>query len=131
MQPFLQKLPVRPAAGSPLIFDLLPSALSNVPFHYDTPAVTRYFADKFPVHLGVHEVSALQGPPEEYTLPHRHEEWHEVNIIVSTDELVYQIRLGDQEYTVRNNACIRIPRGMLHAANVLKGAGYYIAFRMQ
>ncbi len=130
MQPLLQQLPVLTPADSPLIFNLLPSALSNVPFHYDTPAVTRYFADKFPVHLGVHQVSALQGPPPEYTLPHRHEEWHEVNLIVSPDELVYQIQLGDNKYILRNNACIWIPKGMLHAANVLEGSGYYIAFRL-
>ncbi len=109
---------------------MLPSALSNVPFHQDTLAVTRYFAQNFPVYMGVHQVSVLQGPPVEYTQPHMHEDWNEVNIIVSPEELVYKIQLGNNEYTVRNNACIWIPKGMLHAANVLKGAGYYIAMRL-
>ena len=130
MQSFLQALPGVTPGTSPLIFNLLPSALSNVPFHFDTPAVTRYFADQFPLHLGVHQVSARQGPPPEYTLPHRHEEWNEVNLIISPGELAYRIRLGDDEYTVTSNACIWIPRGMLHAANVLHGTGYYIALRI-
>jgi hypothetical protein len=30
---------------APGIFNLLPVPLSNVPFHDNTPAITRYFAD--------------------------------------------------------------------------------------
>ncbi len=59
-----------------------------------------------------------------------HEDWNEVNIIVSPDELVYRIQLGDRTYTVRNNACIWIPKGTFHSANVVRGTGYYIAFRL-
>ncbi|MCU0352478.1 MAG: hypothetical protein MUD08_01865 [Cytophagales bacterium] len=114
-----------------LIFQLLPDALSNVPFHQDTEAVTRYFAQGFPLHLGVHQVSPVQQPPAQYTQPHVHEQHDEINIIVSPQELVYRIQLGSNEYTVHNNACIWIPKGVIHSANVLKGTGYYIALRLQ
>jgi quercetin dioxygenase-like cupin family protein len=113
-----------------LIFQMLPDALSNVPFHQDTEAVTRFFAQGFPLHIGAHQVSLVEQPPLEYTQPHVHEQYDEINIIVSPQELVYKVKLGSKEYIVHNNACIWIPKGVIHSANVLNGAGYYIALRL-
>jgi mannose-6-phosphate isomerase-like protein (cupin superfamily) len=112
------------------IFSLLPAALSNVPFHNDTKSITRYFAERFPLHLAIHEVSPVLVPPREYTQPHIHEDFDEVNIIVSLHTLIYKIELGDDEYTVSNNSCLWIPRGMVHSANVLKGSGHFITLRL-
>jgi len=113
-----------------LIFNLLPSVLSNVPFHTDTHAITRYFADAFPCHMAIHHVSPVFIAPPQYTAPHVHDEHDEINIIISPDKLIYKIQLGDEEYIVQNNASIWIPRGMVHSANILKGSGYFIALRL-
>lgn len=113
-----------------LIFELLPSVLSNVPFHTDSTAITRYFAAAFPCHMAVHHVTPVFTPPAAYTQPHIHEHHDEINIIISRDKLIYKIQLGSDEYIVQNNTSIWIPRGRLHAANVLKGSGYFIALRL-
>jgi quercetin dioxygenase-like cupin family protein len=122
--------PVAGPVPESFLFELLPAALSSVPFHQDTPAITRYFAERFPLFLGVHEVSPVAEPPAAYTQPHVHDDYDEVNIILSPDELVYRIQVGDETHLVRNNACVWIPRGTVHAANVLSGAGYYLAIRL-
>lgn len=117
-------------APDALILRMLPEALSRVPFHRDAPSITRYTAKNFPLHLGVHQVSMFDAPPPDYTEPHVHEDYDEVNLIISEQELVYRIRLGTKEYTVDNNTCIWIPKGTVHAANVVKGSGYFIAMRI-
>lgn len=112
------------------IFKMLTAALSDVPFHEDTASVKRYIAPGFPLHLAVHEVSAMFATPDEYTQPHLHEDHDEINIILSEKKLLYRIRLGSQVFTVSNNSGIWIPRGMLHAANVIKGSGYFVTIRI-
>jgi hypothetical protein len=130
MQTLIDKLPVQKNKETSFIFKMLPSALSKVSFHENTIAITRYFADDFPVHLAVHKVSPVITAPKEYTLPHLHEDSDEMNIILSEHSLLYKINLGADEYTVSNNSCIWIPRGMIHAANVLRGSGYFITMRI-
>lgn len=111
-------------------FKMLPSALANVPFHEDTPSITRYFAADFPMHIAVHEISTVLSPPEEYTIPHLHDDCDEINIIISEDKLVYKVQIGSDKYIVHNNTSIWIPRGMLHSANVIEGSGYFVALRL-
>jgi len=130
MQPTFSKLFPQQTKEQPFIFNMLPSELSNVPFHAATKSITRYFAEAFPLHMAVHHVSPVFIPPQEYTTAHIHEESDEINIIISSQKLVYKIQLGDNEYIVQNNTAIWIPRGLLHAANVLKGSGYFIALRL-
>jgi mannose-6-phosphate isomerase-like protein (cupin superfamily) len=113
-----------------LIAKLLPQALGNIPFHQNTPCINRLVAGECPLHLAIHEVSLVSSPPAEYTQLHVHDDEDEVNIILSNDLLVYKIRLGDDEYCVSNDASIWIPRGMMHAANVLKGSGYFITIKL-
>ncbi len=125
-----QPFPAKKEDDRSLIFDMIPSVLSNVPFHTDTSAVTRYFASAFPCHMAVHHVSPVFTPPAAYTQPHIHDDHDEINIIISPDKLIYKIQLGGDDYIVHNNASIWIPRGKLHAANVLKGSGYFIALRV-
>jgi mannose-6-phosphate isomerase-like protein (cupin superfamily) len=131
MQTLIPTLPVRINEDQSFLFNMLPIPLSNVPFHENTKSITRYFAEKFPVHIAVHEVSPVINPPATYTQPHVHHDTDEINIIISQRNLVYKIQLGDDEYEVGNNSCIWIPRGMIHAANVLKGSGYFITMRIQ
>ena len=130
MQTFINTLPLTRGGVQPFLFEMLPVALSNVPFHNNTKSITRYFAENFPVHLAVHEVSPVLTPPKEYTLPHVHDDSDEINIIISRDALLYKIQYGDDTYTITNNSCIWIPRGTVHAANVLIGSGYFITMRM-
>lgn len=130
MQTLINKFPFANSAEQSLIYTMIPMALSNVPFHKNTKSITRYIAENFPLYLAVHEVSPIAMPPPEYTKPHVHEDFDEVNIIISHHDLLYAIQVGHDKYTVSNNACIWIPRGTIHSANVLKGAGHFITIRM-
>jgi hypothetical protein len=115
----------------PVICNMLPAALSDVPFHRNTRSITRLFAEQFPVHLAIHEVSLVTAPPAEYTEPHVHHDSDEINILISQQSLWYKILLGATEYVVQNNSCIWIPRGLMHSANVLQGAGYFVTLRLR
>jgi quercetin dioxygenase-like cupin family protein len=130
MQTLIKKIRAAKKEDPSFIFNMLPAALSNVPFHKDEKSITRYFAENFPVHLAVHKVSYVLAAPAEYTEPHVHDDHDEINIIISQQNLQYKIQLGKEEHIVGSNSCIWIPRGMLHAANVIKGSGYFVAMRM-
>ena len=131
MQTLVKSFPFADAAEHSLIFNMIPIALSNVPFHKNTKSITRYFAEDFPFHLAVHEVSPVSVPPIQYAEPHLHEAWDEINLIISQHDLLYRIQLDDEKYTVTNNSSIWIPRSTVHAANVLRGSGYFITIRVQ
>lgn len=126
----IETLPIIQKDLLPFIFSMQPQSLSNVPFHDNTESITRYVANNFPLYLAVHEVSPVRAIPPVYTQPHVHDDFDEVNIILSNEHLLYRIQLGSREYTVANNTCIWIPRGMIHAANVLEGSGHFITIRI-
>ena len=128
MQTLVPQFPF--ASKKESIYSMIPMALSNVPFHNNTESITRYFAQNFPLHLAVHEVSPVLVPPPEYTQPHIHEDFDEVNIILSHHDLLYAVQLRDDKFTVSNNACIWIPRGTIHSANVLRGSGHFVTIRI-
>lgn len=130
MQTLITKFPFANMEEQSHIFNMIPVSLSNIPFHKNTKRITRYFAEQFPLHLAVHEVSPVTTPPVEYTQPHVHEDCDEINIIISQHDLLYRIQLGGEKYVVSNNSCIWIPRGMIHAANVLRGSGHFITMRI-
>lgn len=130
MNTLVRTLPSATSEAHQHVFELLPEALANIPFHSNTNAVGRFAAKGFPLHLAVHEISPTLVAPPQYTFPHVHEEHDEINIILSTHGLVYDIQVGADEYTVKNNACIWIPRGVEHSANVVKGSGYFITIRL-
>jgi mannose-6-phosphate isomerase-like protein (cupin superfamily) len=130
MQTLINNFPFADSKAHSLIYTMKPMALSKVPFHKNAKSITRYFAENFPLYLAVHEVSPVTKPPLEYTKPHVHEDFDEVNIIISHHDLLYTIQLDDRKYTVSNNASIWIPRGTVHSANVLKGSGFFITLRI-
>jgi mannose-6-phosphate isomerase-like protein (cupin superfamily) len=130
MQTLIKDWPFIKNGKNSVVYEMTPSALANVPFHDDTKTITRFFAENFPVYLAVHEISPVMLPPKEYTLLHEHEDSDEVNIILSKQSLLYKIQVGEEEYIAGNNSCIWIPRGVMHSANVLQGAGYFITIRM-
>ena len=130
MQLLVKDFPFADSKEHSLIFNMIPAALSHVPFHNNTKAIKRFFAEDFPVHVAVHEVSPISDPPIEYTRPHIHEDWDEINLIISQHDLLYRMQLEGKKFTVSNNSCIWIPRGTIHAANVLKGSGYFITIRL-
>lgn len=115
---------------SSLIHKLQNVPLSNVPFHQNTALLTRYFAEQFPAYVAIHEISSVVKTPATYTQPHTHDDCDEINIILSTKNLVCKMLIGEDEHIVSNNTSVFIPRGMVHAANVLYGEGFYIAMRL-
>lgn len=130
MQTLINEWPLAKNSKEQFIYELTPSALANVPFHDDIKSITRFFADNFPVYLAVHEISPVVLPPNEYTQLHVHEDQDEINIILSRKNLLYKIRVGEDEYIAGNNSSIWIPRGVAHSANVLQGTGYFITMRI-
>lgn len=109
-------------------------ALDSVPFHglAQAPVSRRLFSgeqQKDTVnrkHIVVHEISDVEQQQRAYCSNHVHD-CDEVNLILSSSSLVYEITLGDESYTVEAPACIHIPAGLPHSANVISGSGYYIA----
>lgn len=130
MQTLIHSFPFAETHTNSNIFSMIPAALGKVPFHRNTPSITRFVATDFPFHIAVHEISPVNAPPKEYTLPHLHSDADEINIILSHHDLLYKIQVGDEKYTVSNNSCIWIPRGVIHAANVLRGSGHFITIRI-
>jgi mannose-6-phosphate isomerase-like protein (cupin superfamily) len=130
MEMVLNTLARESGVAHPFIFDMKQAALSDVPFHNNTASITRYIARQFPLHMAVHRVSPVMMTPPAYTQPHVHHDYNEINIIISDEQLEYKILLGNNEYVVRNNSSIWIPMGTIHAANVLRGSGYFIAIRV-
>ena len=130
IQKVVKQFPFADTAEHSWIFSMIPAALSNVPFHRNTESITRWVAEDFPVNLAVHEISLDMAPPVEYTEPHLHEDWDKINIIISRHDLLYTIQLDEEKYTVSNNCSIWIPRGTVHAANVLRGTGYFITMQI-
>src|SRR5688572_19728866 len=90
MQTLVKDFPFADSNEHSWIFSMLPVPLANVPFHNNTEAIKRFFAEGFPVHLAVHEVSPVADPPAEYTMPHIHEYWDEINLIISQHDLLYR-----------------------------------------
>jgi hypothetical protein len=113
-----------------LIHQNVSSPLSSVAFHHDVSFIERFFADTFPLHLAIHHVSCDLANTHMYTEPH----WHDVaelNVIIGAEnELEYLIQLGEEEYQVKSNASIWVPAGVVHAANVIRGDGYFVALRL-
>jgi mannose-6-phosphate isomerase-like protein (cupin superfamily) len=131
MQTLIKDWPFIKNKRNSVVYEMTPSALANVPFHDDTKAITRFFAENFPVYLAVHEISPVMMPPMEYTQLHIHDDSDEVNIILSKQSLLYKIQVGEEEYIAGNNSSIWIPRGVMHSANVLQGTGYFITMRIE
>jgi hypothetical protein len=111
------------------ITELVRAPLSGVPFHQDCDFISRLFAEHFPVHLAVHEVSPVHTPPLQYTQLHVHDDTNEINLLLSSSQLVYRIQLANDVYEVGANSSVWIPKGIQHSANVLSGEGYFVTMR--
>ncbi len=115
---------------SHLIHKYEKSSLSNVPYHADVSCINRYFSEEFPFHLAIHQVKSATPDLRNYTELHTHE-CDEINMLIGDPgELTYIIQLGDESYQLDSCSCIWIPAGLPHSANVLEGAGYYVALRL-
>lgn len=114
-----------------LIHRCIPALLSSVPFHRDSAYIQRYFSEDFPCHLAIHQITgAKYETQEQYTDPHTHDV-DEINIIIGDEEgLEYAIQLGDEVFRVNAPISVYIPAGLPHAANVLRGSGYFLALRL-
>lgn len=109
---------------------MINQSLEAIPFHNKTEFIKRIVAVDFPVHLAVHQVSAVLNSVEEYTQPHVHNNCDEINIILSRGQLSYRILIGDREEIISNNSAIWIPRGIVHSANVISGSGFFVTLRI-
>lgn len=116
-----------------LISQGLVTPLETVPFHGNgiAPLSRRVLAgggvhDELGRRVVAHEVIEVGVAPRSYCEPHVHD-CAELNLLLSTSRLVYEIRLGDDIYEVEAPASIHIPAGLLHSANVISGTGFFIA----
>jgi len=111
----------------------LVSPLEAVPFHGNgvAPLSRRILAgggvhEELGRRVVAHELIEVGAAPRRYCEPHMHD-CAELNVLLSTSRLVYEIRLGDDVYEVEAPASIHIPAGLLHSANVISGSGFFIA----
>jgi hypothetical protein len=107
-------------------------ALSLVPFHNrDEAPLTRRVLSGDSIHASlhrrivVHELRDVRPQHRRYCDPHFHD-FAEVNILLSTTRLTYEVRLGGDTYVVEAPASIHIPAGLVHSANVFEGSGFFI-----
>ena len=101
-------------------------SVSTIPFHLDVPGVQRWTAPGFPLHVAIHQVTQVQDLPNDLVQPHQHAV-PELNILMSpTNNLEYNIQLGDEQYLVQAPCTIWVPAGVMHAANVVRGSGYFV-----
>jgi hypothetical protein len=123
---------VKGARHAHLISKGLVRDLHDVPFHAngEAPLVRRVLvgdgvhpqAEKRVV---AHELREVSARTRVYCEPHRHDV-SELNILLSHERLVYEIRLGDERYEVEAPASIYVPAGLLHSANVIEGSGFFV-----
>jgi hypothetical protein len=107
--------------------------LDHVPFHNRGQApLTRRVLSGESIHTGldrrvvVHELRDVQAARRDYCALHFHD-FAEVNLLLTTSRLTYEIRLGDDTYFVEAPASIHLPAGLAHSANVFAGSGFFIA----
>ncbi|GEM_PF-540996 len=107
--------------------------LSRVPFHNRERApVTRRVLSGDSIHteldrrVVIHEVRDVLAARRDYCALHFHD-FAEVNLLLTTTRLTYEIRLGDDTYLVEAPASIHLPAGLAHSANVFEGSGFFIA----
>jgi hypothetical protein len=80
------------------------------------------------VRMVVHEIHRVSSARRSYCEPHVHP-CDELNVLLSDEQLVYAIGLGDEVFEVSAPASIYIPKGVVHSANVVAGSGFYLAFQ--
>lgn len=108
-------------------------SLSKIPFHNKAPLkrklmLGKKIIPKSNLHLAVHFVSTGKKIPK-YSILHKHNV-DEVNLILSSDKLVYEIQLEDEIYRVSSPSTIFIPKGIRHRADVLSGKGFFVCIIM-
>jgi len=109
-----------------LIFENVEMNLGAIPFHNDIPGIRRLAPRDFPTHTAIHSVSLDQSLPEDYVVPHIHAV-PEINIFIPTDSTFhYEVQLGEETYSINGPRTIWIPAGLLHAANVKCGYGFFV-----
>jgi hypothetical protein len=92
-------------------------------------AIQRYFAAD-PLYAAVHLVGDAPDEPRSYGVAHTHP-FPEVNILAGLPgELVFRIRVDDDEREIVSPAIVVIPPGVVHSANLVRGTGSFVVLRL-
>jgi mannose-6-phosphate isomerase-like protein (cupin superfamily) len=107
--------------------------LDAVAFHHQAPFSRYVMLQKDAVEgdggfrVVTHVISDLPESIPPYCDLHQHE-FDEINFILSEDgSLQYRIMLEDETYEVGPQTTVYIPKGTMHAAEVISGRGLFIA----
>ncbi len=104
----------------------IPQDLDKVPHHQISEHIQRYIPENFPLHVAIHKISNSESNPDKYVKAHSHNA-PEINILLGEGgELEYEFQLGGEVKMIKSPATIWIPSGLMHAANVRSGTGYFI-----
>ena len=106
---------------------------AKMPHHNKLPITRRVLVnnDFFKgcnAHIAVHYVKGIENNDERYTQLHTHEV-DEINLILGdgdSDSLVYRVRTDSEEFTLKSPQAVYIPKGIPHAAEVVKGKGMFL-----
>jgi hypothetical protein len=93
------------------------------------PDATRYHSPE-PIYSAVWIIREAEEQPRDYGPTHVHD-FPELNILAgSPGELVYRIRLGDEERDVESPATVLVPPHVPHSANLIRGSGAFVVVRL-
>jgi len=112
----------------PWLFPFIPDHLDTIPFHRKAEGIERLIAAQFPWHLAVHRVVKIGGGQPPYVEPHVHTA-PELNLVMPSSPatgLTYEIQLGEKTFEVTGPQAVWIPGGLSHAANALRGEGWFV-----
>lgn len=94
-----------------------------------TDDAVRYHAAE-PIYSAVWMISDADEIERNYSPAHMHD-YPELNVLVGEPgDLVYRIRIGDEEREIKSPVTILIPAGVQHSANLVRGHGAFVAIRL-
>ena len=112
----------------PIIEELFPSPLGSIAGHQDSAGVNRFAPKAFPIHLAAHRVDSPAS--RSYCEEHAHEGDREINLFLpDTTGLRYSASVGGREHLIEKPTALWIPPKVLHSANALAGAGWFVCLR--
>lgn len=111
-----------------------PSRLESLAFvtaHHDAGAgLRRYRFVDAPIHSALHIVDNAEQTASDYCNVHVHDDFTELNVILPSQAgLIYEVRDGNQTYSVGTPALLWFPPGVPHCAVAQEGSGLFFVAR--
>ncbi len=121
-------MPASEQAPGPYVFRNVAAPLSSTPRYRDIPEISRFTPPGCPFHVAVHMISEeAEDVRRDYCAPHSHPFGEICLLIGEPGQLAYTFHLGGDDVDVESPATIWQPPGLVHAANLRRGSGTFVA----